>query len=234
MRLDRWTVLFLSLALVETAAAIAAGGFWWLLLWPAGAHLLLGLAFLTDRPSMLGKLPDGTRSLVRRLALAPYTLFLTLFHRIAGRYDERERPLEVVPGVFLSGRARPSSIPPGLELIVDVASELPALVRPGEVDYVRVSCLNRRVPILAEACQALRRLEQAGGPVLVHCGAGKGRSAALVAALLLRRGFAADVDTAEEILRRVKPGVRLHPAQRRFVDRLVLAAEASDSQSASA
>jgi protein-tyrosine phosphatase len=52
----------------------------------------------------------------------------------------------------------------------------------------------------------------------MHCAVGQGRSATLVAALLVRLGRADDVADAEQKLRAIRPGVRLADRQRRFVD----------------
>ena len=52
------------------------------------------------------------------------------------------------------------------------------------------------------------------GPVYVHCAAGHGRSATVAAALMLRRGLAADVASAEATMREARPGIHLNRAQR--------------------
>src|SRR3569623_1658332 len=58
------------------------------------------------------------------------------------------------------------------------------------------------------------------GPRYVHCAQGHGRSAALVAAVLIARGLAADVDAAERQMTHARPRVGLKPVQRALVRRL--------------
>jgi len=54
----------------------------------------------------------------------------------------------------------------------------------------------------------------------IHCAQGRGRSAAVAAALLIRKGLAADVDEAERMLRAARPSIRISPAQRRLVAKI--------------
>ncbi|MCB9697511.1 MAG: dual specificity protein phosphatase family protein [Alphaproteobacteria bacterium] len=55
----------------------------------------------------------------------------------------------------------------------------------------------------------------ATGFVLVHCAAGRGRSATFVAACLARSHARGDADAAESAVRAIRAGVRLDPSQRR-------------------
>jgi hypothetical protein len=69
----------------------------------------------------------------------------------------------------------------------------------------------------------LRRAHEEAGTIYIHCAQGRGRSAALAAALLIARGMAANVDEAEAALSRARPSVRLNSAQRAWVARVIRA-----------
>jgi protein-tyrosine phosphatase len=69
--------------------------------------------------------------------------------------------------------------------------------------------------------ELLDTLAALNGGVYVHCAQGHGRSAMVVAAMLIRRRIAVDVDDAEMIIRSVRPGARLNTGQRRMVARVV-------------
>lgn len=56
------------------------------------------------------------------------------------------------------------------------------------------------------------------GPVFVHCALGHGRTGTFATAVLLARGLAADAREAVRMVRAVRPGVRLAPAQQRLLD----------------
>ena len=72
-------------------------------------------------------------------------------------------------------------------------------------------------PFLALALEVARRRER----TYVHCAVGHGRSAALVAAVLLARGRAASVDEAEAQMRQKRPRVGLGPSQKALLNRLL-------------
>ena len=101
--------------------------------------------------------------------------------------------------------------------VVDLTAELPAAeaVRARE-GYLCSPVLDGTSPDAATLALLVARLRHLEG-VLVHCVAGHGRSATLAAALLIERGIARDVDEAEALMRRRRPGIRLSSAQREAV-----------------
>jgi protein-tyrosine phosphatase len=88
---------------------------------------------------------------------------------------------------------------------------------------VCVPTLDARATDDAAFGAVLDRVTAAEGPVYIHCAYGFGRSAALVAAVLIRRGLARDVDEAVAMLAKARPGVRLYPRQRDVVRRATAA-----------
>src|SRR5438046_497691 len=54
-------------------------------------------------------------------------------------------------------------------------------------------------------------------PVYIHCAQGHGRSAIVVAAVLIAKGLASDVESAERLIRERRPSVKLNRRQREFV-----------------
>lgn len=220
---DRWSFQPLGVAAVLLASAAVLGGWGWLLVWPGMGNLLLAAAFFSGRPALLGKGPKGRRHLLARLLLLPYNLFLDLFHRLMNRRDSRFTAVEVAPGLFLGGYPGARPLPSEVDLVVDVASELPRAPASRGLDYLHVPCLNRRAPDGAVLSGALPGLARHAGGILIHCGAGKGRSAALAMAVLVARGDAETLAEAEKLLRRLRSGVSPHPVQRRLVEDLLTA-----------
>ena len=105
-------------------------------------------------------------------------------------------------------------------MVVDLTAEL--MEARAVVDacaYRAVPTLNRHVPDNLAFQRLLEELAQFEGPIYLHCGAGRGRSAMTAAALLVMRGLAPDVLAAEQQLRALRPGVMLHPEQRAFIAR---------------
>ena len=128
---------------------------------------------------------------------------------------------QAAPGLLIGRRPRGFELPANCALVVDLTSEF--IEAPGVVARCRYRCLptlNRHVPDPAELESLLLELIDFQGVLYVHCGAGRGRSAMLVAALLVLRGHARDVAAAELQLKALRPGVRLHAAQRALIERL--------------
>ena len=194
------------------ALVVRLGGLQWLFAWPAASSLLLACAYAGRNPGLLGKRPDGTVALPARLLLLPHSLL-----RLAAielRWRIALAPWhEVTPGLFLGGRTLEA--PPGIETVVDLAAELPESPRLRSARrYLSCPVLDRWVPEPERFENLLAEIERARGPVYVHCGIGRGRSAMVAAGVLLSRGLAADAADAERRLREIRPGVRLHAEQR--------------------
>ncbi len=106
----------------------------------------------------------------------------------------------------------------GVVAIVDVCAELPA---PASVSTHCVPMLDL-IPADADALRAAADAIQAqldatrgsGGHVLVCCALGYSRSAAAVAAWMLRQGHAIDADSAIARIREARPQLVLHDAHR--------------------
>lgn len=211
-------VLFLVIGASLAGLGAVAGGLAWALLWPAMSFLLVGVAYLTRRPGMLGKRVNGTFPWWVILGLGPF-LLLSWSTWCGLRALRNEEPSNaVLPGLWVGRRPLAHELPHGARLVVDLTAELAASAevrcRPG---YLCVPMLDGTAPERRTLESLLERLRGEDG-ILVHCAAGHGRSATVVAALLIERGHATGVAQAEARLRERRPGIRLSAAQRRCVE----------------
>lgn len=224
-------VAFFTFGIVLAFQAVRLGGWWYALLWPAASFWVVAAAYALARPGILGKRQDGRLSLPFVPILAPFTAFAWLAAR--GQYTVRRGPssCEVAPGIWLGRRAGERELPPGVATVVDLTAEFwePAAVRRGR-EYLCVPTLDATASNEAAFRTALDRVAAAEGPVYIHCAQGFGRSAALAAALLVRRGDARDVDEAEAMLAAARPGVRLYPGQRELVRRVTTTSDPGNPQ----
>ena len=207
--------MFLAVAIACVADAITRGGPHWLMLWPAVAFAVVGVAYATGDARPLGKRADGRVSPWATAVLLPYLVYARgVWHvRVA---LSREHPAdEVAPGVWVGRRPRDGELPTGLAVVIDLAAEMPAAAsvrrHPG---YRSVATLDAMPTRPAELAAVVRHLETAGGPAYIGCAFGHGRSAAAAAPLLIRRGLAVDVAAAEQLIRQRRPAVRLTRRQR--------------------
>src|SRR5262249_22991727 len=87
--------------------------------------------------------------------------------------------------------------------------------------YLCLPTLDGMAPDEAGARTLIATVAAWEGIVYVHCAQGFGRSALVVAGVLVERGLARDADEALVLLRKARPGVHLRPVQRRMLDRLI-------------
>lgn len=184
------------------------------------AGVAVGLPALLLGVSYLGL---GTRLfLKRRGRLHPVTIVLfwpylllnwVLWHplRFFG-----EPYAEVQPGLFV-GRRLLAHEPCPCDAVLDLTCEFnePKPFREREA-YLCLPVLDGVAPTRAQVEAALLFIASHES-VYVHCAMGHGRSATVVIAQLLATGEEKDVSAAEQRLKRVRPGTRLRPGQRRLL-----------------
>ena len=193
----------------------------WLPAWCGLALLLVAYAYATNRVEVLGKRGDGTIAPLHVLVLLPYLITVwSVFALIRTRLRREPCWHSVAPGLYIGRKPQRAELPEDCALIVDLTAEF---IEPRNVvaacRYRCLPILDRHIPREADFMRLVPELLEFDGSIYVHCGAGRGRSAMLVAALLVLRGLADNVDCAEKMLRERRPGVAIHPAQRAFIAR---------------
>jgi protein-tyrosine phosphatase len=218
----KYTAVFAVFAAYLFALAFGIGGSAWLLAWPGMSFALLAAAYAGLGPGIFGKQPDGRVIWWTRLPVLPYLLLTGMVWHVQRRLTREPCLHEIVPGLWLGRRAFAHELPPGVDLIVDLTAEFaePSGVRSGRT-YVCLPTLDAHVPEETAFRAVVERVAAWPGSAFVHCAAGHGRSALLVAAVLLRRGLAKDVTEAIRLVRARRPGVRLNPGQRRLLARVL-------------
>lgn len=179
---------------------------------------LLTLAYAARNPRIWAKQPDGHLETVRAAVMWPGHLLNEAIFRVM-RLITSSRPFdEITPGVFLGRRLAGSEgdLRP-FRTVLDLTAEFtePAALR-GATNYRCLPVLDHTPPRPEQLRAALEFLEthREDGPILVHCAAGHGRSALVLAAWLLHTGQASDPDAAMARLRQARPNVALNAEQR--------------------
>ena len=195
------------------------GGLYWGLLWPAANCLAVAAAYFGPGGRVFGKRPDGSRPAWVVVWMLPFLTVNYVTWRLQVALSPEDAYNEAAPGLYIGRRQRPGEYPPGIGLVVDLTSEFPKpAYHPQGVSYAALPTLDAFIP---EAEDYRRVLALAEGPLLVHCANGHGRAAAFMAALLVRRGLAADVDGGMAMVAAARPACRLNPAQRAAAQRAI-------------
>lgn len=208
----RLAAIYAGGALLCLVLALAGGGLWLWLCWPAVSLALVALCYLGIGTVGFQKRLDGRHSVAVSWLLAPYWPGAWL--NACWWTRRHPQPDEVLPGLWL-GRLpdwyKPRHLP-SLS-ILDLCAELPctALTR----RYECLPLLDLVAPSVEQCRQGADLIQRmrAEGPVLVCCALGYSRSATLVAAWLLICGRAATLEEALAQVRLARPHVVLKAEQ---------------------
>ena len=194
---------------------LASGRWQWFLGWCALSGTLGVLSYAFIGPAIFQKNAAGALPLLSRVIHAPWIWEYRLVVA-ADRWYGLPAVNEVSPGLWLGRRLLPREVPEGIGLVVDLTAEAPRIEGlPEGVDYVCLPTLDGTAPEAEGLVALVDRIVRCSTPVLIHCAKGQGRSATVMAAVLVDRGLASDIQDAVVLMRRSRPRVRLHLGQRR-------------------
>lgn len=196
----------------------------------AASFALFGAAYVTSRPSLLGKQVDGRRRIAVTILIFPYLLLQALLYRLL-------RPIALPPAkiserLVLGPRLMASDAAlldqHGVTAILDLTAEFsePASLIRGR-SYKCVQVLDSEAPSPQDLSEALRWIGGQQGATYVHCALGHGRSATVVAAWLVHSGESTSLADALRRLKSLRPRARLNATQMASV-RAFLSAEADE------
>ena len=130
-------------------------------------------------------------------------------------------PNLVFPAVDSAAEAR-AMVANAKWAVVDMTSEFPEVPVLRRGTYLCLPTLDHTAPTPVQIKSALDFIaaEKPFRKVLVHCAAGHGRSATVIAAWLLQNGVVKTAVEANDYMKRIRSGVRLKPAQLRVLDEM--------------
>lgn len=211
----RHSLVLLGLMLI--AIGLFEHGWLLLAIWLGGDFLALGIAHARGFHRVLGKRPDGSLPFWSWLIFLPYLLYMGVVWHTIRLFSREPAQNEVTEHLVIGRRLLASEIKEGFVNYIDLTAEFP------EPKAIRTSPSYFSFPILdgaaPDSCamdDAVKRLRP--GRTFVHCAQGHGRTGLFTLALMLRTGHAKTVSEGLQILRAVRPGVRLSSAQQRCIE----------------
>jgi len=201
-------------ALVMGVAVVLSWPVGFFLLWPLVSFLGMAAAYAGFRPAVYRK-EEGLVVFCSWMLYAPVLwgqwISWAYYSRLSRPWDE------VVPGVWLGRQLLASearrAVQSGVTAVLDMTIEFSEPDPFCQVSYLNIPVLDLTAPTVEQLDQAARYIEAHAGEgiVYVHCKAGYSRSAAALAAYLMRSGRSGSVEAACALIRQKRPGVVIRP-----------------------
>ena len=181
-----------------------------------------GLSYAYFGTHLLNKSPEGNFHFMSQLVNAPWR-WEYMIVVVIDQLRNSEAMNEISPGLWLGRYPKADEIPESVKLVVDLTAVLPkpAGLRP-DVDYMCLPTLDGYAPEREPFLELVDKVARHEGPVLIHCARGRGRSATVMAAVLVKRGLAADIGEAYGMMKEARFTVRLHRQQLELLNTVAL------------
>ena len=213
----RYSVTLSVLGIILIATGALQGR--WLIpaLWLGGNFLALGIAHGMGASRIFGKRAGGSLAPWAWLAFLPLLALSSAVWHLSRLLTRESAHNSVTENLIVGRRLLASELPRKFDNYVDLTAEFaePRAIRrqPG---YVCFPILDGGVPTPEALREAISRLQP--GTTFVHCAQGHGRTGLFALAVLLSSGIAKDVEEGLQMLRNVRPGIRLNRDQRLCIE----------------
>lgn len=222
----RWALIFFVLAVVAVVAAVGQPWVWLQIALGCSsvAFLVMAAAYLGAGPRVFLK-TKGRPHAVSWVWMWPIYLLNGLLFNVVHHLSWEPPYAEVAPGLYLGRRLwNREARRLGACGVLDLTCEFPEnRSMRGAERYLCLPVLDNTCPTPEQLREGVRWLAESlqHGPVYVHCAAGHGRSATVVAAYLLAAGVVRTVEEGVAHLKAKRPGVRINRCQRAALDAYV-------------
>ena len=203
------------------AVVLITGAILWpwgcLLLWPATALGIVSIAYFKAGPIIFhkteGKLPWSTRFVLAPCLLGQYLSLL--YYRSKCRSWDKVTP-QIWIGGKLGCRSANKVLRSGIVAVLDLNVEFSEAKPFRKTNYRNIPVLDLTAPTQAQLEETTKFIgnHSRNGAVYVHCKIGYSRSAAAVAAYLIKSGKVKTAEEAFAMIRRVRPSVVIRPEVR--------------------
>lgn len=217
----RYVVIFSIFAAALCWFAAMHGGAAYLLLWPAVSFLVVAAGYAGLGAAVFAKKTTGHRAWWGYALLLPFLAFAWLTWSAKRLLVAGTCCHQIASGIWLGRRPYVAELPEEVTTVVDLTCEFcPARGITRRGSYACLPVLDASTPFAQDLIDTVRKVAAQSGGIYIHCAAGFGRSAMFAAALLIARGFAPYAQSAEQMLRSRRSGVRMTPAQKRLLEQV--------------
>jgi protein-tyrosine phosphatase len=213
----RYSVTLSVLGITLMGAGALRGDWLIPVLWLGGNFLALGIAHGIGAPRIFGKRPDGSLAPWGWLSFLPLLALTSAVWHLSRMLMRESAYNSVTENLVVGRRLLSSELPREFDNYVDLTAEFaePRAIR-SQPGFVCFPILDGGVPTPEALREAISRLRS--GTTFVHCAQGHGRTGLFALAVLLRSGIAKDVEEGLQMLRKVRPGIRLNRDQRLCIE----------------
>lgn len=191
----------------------------WLIFWCGISFLILGIAYAGLGAVVFGKQKNGKIHIISLGLMFPYFLLTWVIWHIQRLISQEDCCNQIIPGIWLGRRPLDYELPLNISLIVDLTAEFP---EPPNIisgkTYICIPTLDTQIPnkyIFNKLIQTIANWE---GNVYIHCALGHGRSATVVAGVLIAKRLVNNLEEAEKLLKAARPGIKFSQVQRNLFE----------------
>ncbi|HBK64951.1 MAG TPA: hypothetical protein DD000_15905 [Cyanobacteria bacterium UBA11166] len=193
----------------------------WLFFWSGISFSIVGCGYGGLGAKVFGKKSNGSISKLSLSLLLPYLLLTWIVWHIQRWISQSSACHQIIPGIWLGRRPFLPELPDNIDLIIDLTSEF---VEPYNViarkTYICIPTLDNSVPPDSSFQKLIEIILSWQGNIYIHCALGYGRSATVVAGILLAKGLVDNLDEAEKFIEAKRPGIKLSQEQKSLLKRV--------------
>lgn len=211
----KYAMLFTLQGVLLLSIGLSTGWPGVLLVWASISFLVVAAAYGFGRPAWLGKSREGTITISRRVALAPFHLMTWMTWRAMCVVERRPPYHQIHTGLLVGRRIAPQDLPAHVTHVLDLTSEFqePRAIRTSR-HYMSVSTLDATPVDIDSLRTALEHCAHEEDTVLyIHCAQGHGRTGFAAAFWLGLCELAKTPEEAISMLQAKRPHIQLNASQ---------------------
>ena len=193
----------------------------WLFFWSGISFLTIGCAYGGVGAKVFGKKSNGSMSRLSVCLLLPYLLLTWILWHIQRWISQEYCCHEIVTGIWLERRPFLNELPDNISLIIDLTAEF---FEPSHIiadkTYICIPTLDTSVPPDSVFQALIDTILSWQGNIYIHCALAYGRSATVVAGILLAKGLVDNINQAEKLLKAKRPGIKFSQEQKNMLKRV--------------